>query len=359
MNDPAPRSNWAGRVALAPRVALDEVVLAVIRNRQSKTPPELAARQCETEMETASTLFAEQGWLVNPAAYHRQPPLLRDMDLTRLRTRSWPQGYETVTFSSGFRPRGIEPGAKGRARTKHNDTVLVRLLRHRKPAPWVVCLHGFGMGASRFDLTVLWATTLHRKRGFNVAVPVLPLHGPRRSPDDGQLLSLDLVATLHGISQAVWDVRRLVSWIRETSRMPVGVYGLSLGGYLSALLAGIRAARRCGRGYSVCRRAPVDGAPWSAPSYLETLRAEATRKVFSVVSPLAMTPLLPPDRCAILAARGDRLIPGDQPVALRHGWRCCDIHWHKGGHVGFVWSRQARRFVGDRLQSALCEPLQA
>ena len=223
----------------------------------------------------------------------------------------------------------------------------------------MVCLHGFGMGASRIDLTALWAKFLHRELGFNVAVPVLPLHGPRRSPDDGQLLALDLAVTLHGISQAIWDIRRLVGWIRQTSGAPVGVYGLSLGGYLAALLAGIEPLDCVVAGIpfgDVLGLMAHHGPP---PRYLDTLRSEAAKNVFSVVSPIAAAPVVPRDRLAIFAARGDRLIPGEQPLALWHAWHACPVHWYNGGHVGFAWSRQTREFVADRLYTALSAPIQA
>lgn len=335
---------------------LDEAVLAVIRNRQPSTP--LAANRTVAEMERAATLFGERGWLDAPAAYHRRPPPLHDADVSGPRAHSWPQRHETLTFASGFRPRDVEPGAGRWGHSNHNDTVLVRLLRHREPAPWVVCLHGFGMGASRFDLTVLWATTLHRRLGFNVAVPVLPLHGPRRSAEDGQLLSLDLAMTLHGISQAIWDIRRLVSWIRSTSGLPVGVYGLSLGGYLAALLAGIEPLDAVVAGLPFADVLGLMAHHGPPPGDVETLRAEPTRNVFTVVSPLAMTPLLPLDRRAIFAGRGDRMIPGDQPIALARAWQHCQLYWYNGGHVGFAWSRRARRFVVNRLRSAMCSPVQ-
>lgn len=343
-----------GRASLASQVALDETVLAVIRNRQPKPHMLVAADRTATELMSASAVFAERGWLAAPTGYHRDPPPLRDADIIDLRSRSWPYRHETMTFASEFRPRGIEPGADRWVHHGRNATVLVRLLRHHDAAaPWVVCLHGFGMGASRFDLTVLWARHLHRQFGFNVAVPVLPRHGPRRTGDDGQLLSLDLAGTLHGISQAVWDVRRLVSWIRGTGSGSVGVYGLSLGGYLAALLAGIE------RLDAVVAGIPFTDVPdlmmhhHPPPGYADVLRSASARDVFSVVSPVGVAPKLGPDRLAIFAARGDRLIPGEHPLALREAWQVCPIHWYNGGHTGFAWSRQARDFVGNRLRAAL------
>jgi pimeloyl-ACP methyl ester carboxylesterase len=343
-----------GRASLASQVALDEAVLAVIRNRQPKPHMLVAADRTATELIAASAVFAEQGWLATPPAYHREPPPLRDAEIIDLRARSWPYSHETMTFASEFRPRGIEPGAERWVRNGRNGTVLVRLLRHRDAAaPWVVCLHGFGMGASRFDLTVLWAKHLHRQFGFNVAVPVLPRHGPRRTRGDGQLLSLDLVGTLHGISQAIWDVRRLVSWIRGTGGASVGVYGLSLGGYLAALLAGIERLDSVVAGIPFTDVAGLMLHHRPPTTYADILRSASARDVFSVVSPVGVRPLLGPDRLAIFAARGDRLIPGEQPLALRETWQACPIHWYNGGHTGFAWSREARDFVGNRLRAAL------
>lgn len=268
-----------------------------------------------------------------------------------LATHSWPYRHELAAFPSGFRPRSIEPGADRWPCNTPNDTVFVRLLRHpRIDRPWVVCLHGFGMGRSRFDLVALWAGYLHTTLGFNVAVPVLPFHGPRRSPDHGELLSLDLVMTLHGITQAIWDIRRLVQWLNQGA--PVAVYGVSLGGYLAALLAGLE---------------PVDclvaGIPFTdvpglmthhrpPAEYARIIGSDSARKAFGVVSPLAATPSSATSRRALFIARGDRFIPADQSVALRAAWQQSPAYWHDGGHIGCLWSKKTKAFVAEVLREA-------
>lgn len=346
--------DWAGRVGLAPHIALDEAVLAFIRSRQPKDPPRDEADRNMAEMAAAAALFESQGWLADPRSYHRAPHPLRSSDLQSHGSTTVPHRHETVTFASNFRPREAEPGAQRWTATEDNDTVLVRLLRHREPrAPWVVCLHGFGMGSSRFDVTFVWGTYLHKQLGFNVAVPVLPFHGPRRMPGDFQMLSMDLASTLHSISQAIWDIRRLVGWIQETSGAPVGVYGLSLGGYLAALLAGVEPLDCVVAGVPFVDVPALMTHHSPPPAYLDTLRATETHDVFRVVSPLAIKPLLPRDRRAIVAARADRLIPADQPPALQAAWESSRLDWCNGGHVGFVWSRAAKTLVGQRFQESL------
>ncbi len=173
------------------------------------------------------------------------------------------------------------------------------------------------MGASCFDLALLWANHFHSVLGFNVAVPVLPFHGPRRSPGADRLLSLDLAMTLHGITQAIWDIRRLVHWIRLIGAEAIGVYGLSLGGYLAALLAGIEPVDCIVAGIPFTdvpalmahHRAPVE--------YADILRSDAAENTFRVVSPLALPTQVTPSRLALFAGRADRLVP---PNILPH-WR--------------------------------------
>jgi dienelactone hydrolase len=209
------------------------------------------------------------------------------------------------------------------------------------------------MGTSRFDVGLLWANHFHTALGFNVAVPVLPLHGPRKPEGGGELLSLDLGTTIHAITQAIWDIRRLIQWIRLSGGQAVGVYGISLGGFLAALLAGIE------RVDSVVAGIPFTDVPalmahHRAPEeYSDTLRSDAAKNAFKVVSPLAVSPQAPPSRLALFAGRSDRFIPPDQPGALAHAWSASSVHRYRGGHTGYLWSRQTKRFVTDFLHDTL------
>ncbi|OBF88044.1 hypothetical protein A5791_18640 [Mycobacterium sp. 852002-51163_SCH5372311] len=331
---------------------LDEAALAFVRSRQPKTPP-VAAGQTRAELATASGLFDNQGWSTSPVTYHRRPPALLDGEVTAPQTYSWPRPHESVTFPSGFQPRSIEPGADRWPRNTCNDTVFVRLLRHHTTVrPWVVCLHGFGMNASRFDLTPLWANHLHLKGGFNVAVPALPFHGPRRLPDSGQLLSLDLVTTLHGISQAIWDIRRLVHWLYQIGGTAVGVYGLSLGGYLATLLSGVEPVECVVAGVPFTDVLGLMAHHHPPPEYLGILRDDTAATAFRVVSPLEVSPVV--QRRAVFAGRADRFIPTTQSAALAQVWPQSTVRWYNGGHIGYIWSREAKAFVTGFLQDALC-----
>ncbi|ORA28243.1 alpha/beta hydrolase [Mycobacterium aquaticum] len=346
--------NLTQRATITPHIALDEAVLAVMRRRRPRQPGTAAANRTAAEMADAAALFAEHGWSAMPATYHRTPPPLLDSEVMGRRTHAGPWSHETMTFASGFRPRAIEPGASQWPENDRNDTVSVRVLRRAEPrAPWVICLHGFGMGASRFDLAVLWAGYLHSKLGFNVALPVSPLHGTRKAAGDPELLSLDLTAMLHGITQSVWDVRRLLSWIRANTDAPVGVYGVSLGGFLATLLAGLEPPDAVAAALpftDVLGLLQHHGPP---QEYRDLLGSAHARDTFRVTSPLELSPVVAPGRLSLFAARADRLIPIEQSRALARAWRDGHVQWFNTGHVGFTGSRAARSVLAARMRDAL------
>lgn len=105
----------------------------------------------------------------------------------------------------------------------------------------MVAIHGFATGYPFMDFIGMHARYLHQELGLNVVLPVLPLHGPRKiTRISGEaFLSFDLVNTVHGLTQAVWDVRRVLSWLTTQEPTAVALYGVSLGGYIASLLTGL------------------------------------------------------------------------------------------------------------------------
>ena len=170
------------------------------------------------------------------------------------------------------------------------------------------------MGHQLVDFTGFPAAWLHHRLGLNVAIPVLPLHGPRRiglRSGDG-FLSGDYIDTVHMQAQAVWDVRRLVGWLRARGARTIGAYGVSLGAYTTALLAAFEADLACViAGISVT--CYVSAVRWNLPPFLVALAerigppwAEIER-LCRVISPLALPPRVAPERRYLFGALGDRL----------------------------------------------------
>jgi len=335
--------------------ALDETLLSVSRSVRKPLPPEAYARIHDEVLE-ATDLYRRRGWLERPLSYFPTPPPARPVTSG---SRLAGLGFERFRFESDYEPDPEEPGRERWLAQVANRTAHAWILRHPEPRPWLVCIHGAGMGYPIADLFAFRAAWLHKGLGLNLAFPVMPLHGPRRRglPAGVGFPSDDLLDTVHAVAQAVWDTRRLVAWVRTQGADVVGVAGLSLGSYTTAVLAGVEVGLAC-----VIAGVPaVDFAELferHAPAHVRRLpdfavMATEARLVHRVISPLALTPRVPHERRFIFAGLADRLVhPHHQVRALWAHWQQPSIHWFEGSHIGFLWSGAVRTFVHDALSSS-------
>ncbi|MGB3411013.1 MAG: alpha/beta hydrolase [Microthrixaceae bacterium] len=343
--------------ALAAQVAMDETILAMALG-PNLMPSRADYERVSAELAHARLLFDTNGWIDSPLDYHQSPPALVDP----VTTTGWALGqrYERLLFPSGWSPHPGEPGEERWTGYGANRTASVTVLRHEgEPRPWVVGAHGFGCGYAFMDFIGLHALHLHRDLGLNVALPVLPLHGSRRNGTlSGEgLLSFDLINTLHGLTQSVWDIRRLIGWIRTQDAPSIGVYGVSLGGYVSSLLTTVEDGIDC-----VIAGIPVVDIPemfrHQSPHRVRMRAIEHeilggnAEAVHHVVSPLASPCLVPKSGRFIFGGLGDRMAPPTQAHQLWNHWDQPEILWYGGNHVGYLWSRQVTAFLGHSLASA-------
>ncbi len=349
---------------LAAHVAMDEAILALAMG-PGRFPRRADYLRVSSELRQARALFEERGWLADPAGYHRAPPPLQHPSITPATTvvsaRPHLLRFERLRYPSEFEPR---PGEIGRERWlghEQNRTAGAWLLRHRGgPRPWLVCLHGFGMGWPFMDFGAFPVRRLHHELGYNLALPVLPLHGARRASRSSgdSFLSFDLVSSVHGLTQAVWDVRRLLGWLRAQGEGPIAVHGVSLGAYVAALLGALEDGLA-----GVIAGIPVADFPalfrGHSPGHIR-LRAIEHRilggpaeDVHRVVSPLALPSRVPHERRFIFAGLGDRVARPGQAHRLWLHWDKPSILWYRGNHVGYLWSQEVTRFVLEAAQSTL------
>lgn len=350
-------------LAMAARVAVDEVVLAG-QDLVAAPPSASALERVHREVAAARELFAQRGWLADPSTYHRKPPSLEvvRLDTRRLRRGAGVIAYEALEFESGYAPEAAEPGQIRWLGYAANRTAHAVILRHPgAPRPWLVCVHGYRMGHTGFGMWIFDATRQHQRLGLNVALPVLPLHGPRRAgrfSGEG-FLGADVLDTIHAEAQAVWDLRRLLSWIRTQGATTLGIHGVSLGGYTAALLAGIDADLSC----VIAGIPPTDlaslvwhHAPPPSVRLIERsgLVYDEIAELHRVVSPLVISPKVPARGRAIYAGIGDRLVPAGHPRDLWEHWDRPRIVWMQSGHD--PRTPQARRLVEETLRSSLNWP---
>ena len=336
-------------------VGIDEALLATMSLTMAM-PNGPRVQELRREVHAARELWQARGWLEKPADYHERPPALEKPEI---RTRSQ-RGldYEHLVFESEYEPRGEEPGRDRWLGYRNNRTAHAWVVRHREPGrPWLLCTHGYQMGSPLVDLAAFEAERLHHKFGMNLVFPVLPLHGARkagRRSGDG-FLSGDAIDTVHAEAQAMWDLRRLLSWARAQGAEKIGAFGLSLGGYQTALLASLDGDLACAMpGIPL---ADVSRAVWrhGPPLYIrysenQGVVHDEVAEVLSVVSPLALEPRVPHERRYIFGAVADRLVPPDQVRDLWRHWDRPRIAWYQGGHVTFRFHPQVRRLMADAFR---------
>lgn len=343
-------------VGFVAQVAMDEAILSLAMG-PNRFPRRADYERVGAELAYARLLFESNGWIGDPASYHREPPPLTDPAIAR----GWALGtsYERLLFPSGWQPRSDEPGSQRWTSYEANATASATVLRHRdRPRPWVIAIHGLAMGYPMADFAGLGAVRLHRELGLNVIMPVLPLHGSRRvTRMSGEaMLSFDLIDALHAITQSVWDVRRALSWVQTQEPAGVALYGVSLGAYIASLVVGLASGID-----TVIAGIPVIDFPTLFETHApHTIRLRGiehevlggtAEAVHSVVSPLMVTPSVPRERRFIFAGLGDRMATPAQAMRLSSHWEEPATCWYAGNHVGYLWSGAVRDFLTDSLRS--------
>ena len=264
-----------------------------------------------------------------------------------------------LNFQSPYRavnPAMLEPYA----RFSRNSKAWAQHWRHDDgPRPTLCVIHGFGASTYVLNSAVFALPWLYSK-GYDVLLYLLPFHGPRR----------DLLSAVNGsglfahgpshfneaILQAVHDFRIFVDHLEATGVTQVGVTGISLGGYVSALLAAAE-PRLC----AVIPNAAVTSIPRLIPSYFPAnvgvLLASVAHRTslrtaedaIALHSPLNYRSQVERERLMIIGGRGDRLAPPEQSRLLWEHWGRPRLHWYPGNHLLHVnraaYLREMRHFM--------------
>ncbi|BBZ67839.1 alpha/beta hydrolase [Mycolicibacterium insubricum] len=346
-------------VALLGQALRDEIVLTGLRTTRPLSRPK-AFQRIDREVHAALDFYGERGFLENPEAFFAAPPELEVAEVEIHKVKGRGRSYSRFEFESSYHPDPDEPGAQRWASYAANAQVYGLLLRHNEPRPWLVCVHGAEMGRAGIDLALFRARHLHEDFGLNVILPVMPLHGPRARdlPRGKAIPGEEVLDDVHFAAQAVWDVRRVLSWIRrQEPAAPIGLNAISLGGYVSSLVASLDPHLTCAiLGVPVADLISLLGrhsgfAPGD-PRY-QTLQDAAP--LAAMVTPLSLEPKVPPKGRFIYGGVADRVVhPRDQVVKLWEHWGKPEIVWYRGGHAGFFTARPVQKFVDAALvQSGL------
>lgn len=245
-------------------------------------------------------------------------------------------GIEDASWESGFTPWLASTRERYLA-NRRNHTAHARLWFGDGAGgrPAVVLIHGYGAGQWRIESRI-WPLRALTRQGFDVAIALLPRHALRAAPDQGSpppFPGSDPRLNNEGFRQAIHDLRGLIAWLRARGAPSVGVMGMSLGGYTTALLATIEPLDFAvpviplGSMTQFSRDHGRIGTGAQADEQFAALKA-ATR----VVSPTARPSRVPPGRMRILAAEADRITPLHHAELLAAHFRA-PLTRCRGGHI--------------------------
>lgn len=225
---------------------------------------------------------------------------------------------------------------------KENNTVYGKLHRagrdwRKKPA--VILLHGWnGELGYRWQFPYLAWRLGHA--GLNTAMIELPYHAQRRPTAPGSIqnfISHDLLRMVEATRQAMADTQALVAWLTEQGAPNVGLWGVSMGAWLSGLLACCEPRLR----FAVLMTPVVrmDRVVNELP-FCEPIRRSLknTPIQFHRLNLKSHCPLAGPQGILLIASQHDLFAPAETVEDLWRAWGEPDIWRVAHGHISVLMS---------------------
>jgi pimeloyl-ACP methyl ester carboxylesterase len=290
---------------------------------------------------------------VDPARFFRGP---RAIEPSRFEQRRLADGGRVYDLRWPSAYRCMVPEVAERYESKQDNTsAAARLWLHpgSEPRPVIVLIHGY-LGGRHGIEERMWPTSWLYDIGLDLALFVLPFHGVRAvagrrgaPPFPGS----DPRVTVEGFRQAMGDLADLVSWLSHKGHPHVGVMGMSLGGYSSALAA--TALPELSFAIPVIPLTSLadfarEQGRLGSNSEEEALEHEVLESVYRLVSPLHRSSLIERQRMMIIAAEGDRITPISHAERLAKHFDVELDTWH-GGHLLQFGRSEKFREVGRFL----------
>ena len=254
---------------------------------------------------------------------------------------TWPSAYECIVSDLHERYAAHEP----------NRTAHARVFLHRdRPRPAAILVHGYLGGSYGFEERA-WPLRWLFERGLDLALPVLPFHALRMTGKRPVFPNSDPRVTIEGFRQAVMDLRALVAFFEARGSSPVGIMGMSLGGYTTALMATVEA--RLAFAVPFIPLASIadfarDGGRLVGTASQQAEQHALLERAHRVVSPLARPVRVLREGRLVAAGRADRITP------IAHAERIAEhfevpLTVFPGGHLLQVGRGDAFRAVGRML----------
>ncbi len=327
-------------------------------------PTSFQPRQLKRDM-TNAAFYRRKADSGDPTAFFKRPDSsrveIKSSHAGLLRFRPDDGACELLTFDSPFRT--VNPKLRDSyPRQKRNMRAAAQYWRHDDgPRPTICVIHGF-MADPYWLNRMFFALPWFYEQGYDILLYTLPHHGRRQSrlsPFSGHGFFAGGIAHLNeSMAHAVHDFRIFMDYLESRGVNRIGVTGISLGGYTSALLAAVEE-----RLHFSIPNVPVVSLPDLVLEWFPLnlpikglLKASGTsvrdaRHMLAVHSPLSYPPLIPKERRMVIAGAGDRLAPPKHARLLWDHWDRPHIHWFPGNHVLHLdqgkYLKEISRFLRD------------
>ncbi|HET7524034.1 MAG TPA: prolyl oligopeptidase family serine peptidase [Acidimicrobiales bacterium] len=316
----------------------------------------------------AVEFFADLAGSGDPASVFRPPPEV-EVRARRLGRQVWAPtvGHiDLLTFPSPYEP-ACPDLAESFLSHSRNSIARAQHWRHPDgPRPTIVVVHGF-TGSPYWFNSSFFSLPWFYGHGCDVVLVTLPFHGARNdriAPFSGSGLFTDGLGHFHeAMLQSVCDLRVVIDYLQAGGVENVGITGLSLGGYLTALMAAVEPRLHMAIPNSAVTDLAglIDG--WFPAGHVLKvglrqggISEQAFRASMSLHSPLRYPSLLSTDRLFVIGGLGDRLAPPEQSARLIEHWGRPKAHWFQGSHILHVGRAHYLREIGRFLKATGFSP---
>ncbi len=296
------------------------------------------------------SFYLSQGYQDRPERFFSIPK--KPPEVAVIEQKPYSDGmFRVLSFRSGYAVRNPDFRDYFQSFEMNRTAYLLHWTHGDKGRKTIVCCHGWSLGDPT-QAEYMFRISKLFNMGLDVALFISPLHWKRASnlimrfsppfPFEHPVLGLE------GFGQAIHDLASSILFLKQTGASRVGIIGASLGGYIAALFVSLTPMAELAT--LVVPLISFNNLKVMPASYLPLERGkegqrEALQKdvseLWKIHSPLLMPCKLAPERCLLIASRGDKLCPFEDVQSISDHWGGPDHLFMRGGHALF-FPRSAR-----------------
>jgi pimeloyl-ACP methyl ester carboxylesterase len=263
---------------------------------------------------------------------------------------------EAMLADDGFFPAAVLPRDELAFRGTHQFTFQSRVTTpwpennvvhgklYRAGTDWagkpsVLLVHGWN-GELGYYYQFPFIARLLNRSGLNAAMIELPYHARRRPTGNGAInnfISHDLIRMLEATQQAIADLRAVLAWLRAQGSPLVGMWGVSLGAWLTGLVTALDPAVRLAVFMSPL--VSLDEAIRELP-FCEPIRNSLGGRAFDLrkLNLVSHRPHCAPQGVLIMESLQDLFAPPETVERVWKAWGEPDIWRLRHGHISILAS---------------------